>query len=973
MNPRKTLIWAVCLLISAGSTLAQVNVPIRVEANPELTPGYIEQSQDFTLDFYMTQNSGATCLGFSMTYALHSPDGTVQNITHRNIGGNTTQIPDGSILLLNGFQNAAQFGDSIFWNAANTLVLNSWDGILPDTFNYTTIALPLTPPMPGWPSEGEEKLHMQLGLNISDSGLFCIDSISHANPTYDWLWLSAQVPAFNGPYCWEIVTESSPDDQSNVPIRVEANPELAPGYIEQYQDFTLDFYMTQNSGATCLGFSMTYALHSPDGTVQNITHRNIGGNTAQIPDGSILLLNGFQNAAQYGDSVFWNAANTLVLNSWDGVLPDTFNYTTIALPLMPPMPGWPSEGEEKLHIQVGLNISESGMFCIDSISHANPTYDWLWLSPQIPSFNGPYCWTVAMELPPDNDPPEFSPVSPQETTEMLLLEFTVSADDPDNVTPDLSASGLPADALFDDNNDGTGLFSWQTDNFDAGPYEVIFYAHDAVDPELFDSIVVSILVLDSNLAPNYVIPPDQEATVNEGDTLRYIINAFDDDLTTPLIVARESECPLAENMVFVDSGNGVGVLTFTPDYTQGGDPLKPYYVCWDIIDSEDAELITSTATVQLTVVNVNIAPDLLPIDDQAISEGDTLILDLLAQTIDGDPLTFDFQPPLDNTSITSINDSTGRFRFTPDYTQAGTYPLTVTVTDGDLTDQESFTLEVTDVNPAPEFLPIDPVVAMETQLVEFTVTAVDPDGSIPMINVMGTLPDDAAFVDNTDGTGSFTWQTDEFDADVYQLGFKATDATDPELYDTLSVTVTVYDQNANLVALRPDTHRVIDAQIIHPVTDTIYLGEIDHRPIADIDPATLVINGAISPLAWTTLDSFPGFFTEVLQVLIPTRGFVLGYGVQFDTTMQPFTITGEFTDDTPLSVEGEFIMIGHISGDVNSDGEVNLLDITYLIETVYLQGPDALPYAEVGDVTQDGEVNLLDILYIIRKVYGTNL
>ncbi len=88
--------------------------------------------------------------------------------------------------------------------------------------------------------------------------------------------------------------------------------------------------------------------------------------------------------------------NSFRLDSWDGVLPDTFNHTTIAIPLSPPYAGWPSEEDvEKLHMQVGLNIADSGSFCIDSISHANASYNWLWQAPAVPSFSGPYCWTVS--------------------------------------------------------------------------------------------------------------------------------------------------------------------------------------------------------------------------------------------------------------------------------------------------------------------------------------------------------------------------------------------------------------------------------------------------------------------------------------------------------------------------------------------------------------------------------------------------
>jgi len=59
-------------------------------------------------------------------------------------------------------------------------------------------------------------------------------------------------------------------------------------------------------------------------------------------------------------------------------------------------------------------------------------------------------------------------------------------------------------------------------------------------------------------------------------------------------------------------------------------------------------------------------------------------------------------------------------------------------------------------------------------------------------------------------------------------------------------------------------------------------------------------------------------------------------------------------------------------GDVNDDGEVNLLDILYLISYVYVDPPGPAPDPlQSGDVNGgDGAVNLLDILHLISFIYG---
>jgi C1A family cysteine protease len=57
-----------------------------------------------------------------------------------------------------------------------------------------------------------------------------------------------------------------------------------------------------------------------------------------------------------------------------------------------------------------------------------------------------------------------------------------------------------------------------------------------------------------------------------------------------------------------------------------------------------------------------------------------------------------------------------------------------------------------------------------------------------------------------------------------------------------------------------------------------------------------------------------------------------------------------------------------LCGDANRDDVINILDITYLINYVYLGGPAPDPL-EMSNVNGDGAVNLLDITYLISYLY----
>ena len=55
-------------------------------------------------------------------------------------------------------------------------------------------------------------------------------------------------------------------------------------------------------------------------------------------------------------------------------------------------------------------------------------------------------------------------------------------------------------------------------------------------------------------------------------------------------------------------------------------------------------------------------------------------------------------------------------------------------------------------------------------------------------------------------------------------------------------------------------------------------------------------------------------------------------------------------------------------GDVNDDGIVNIFDVTYLIDYLYMGGPPP-PDPQTTDVNNDNVVNIFDITYLITYLY----
>jgi len=189
------------------------------------------------------------------------------------------------------------------------------------------------------------------------------------------------------------------------------------------------------------------------------------------------------------------------------------------------------------------------------------------------------------------------------------------------------------------------------------------------DGSLTDTDVFTVTVV-GNQAPEL----DQigDKSVFEGDLLQFVVTAIDleDD-------------PLTYTAINLPSGASFNnqIFSWTPNYDQSGS----YDVVFVVSDgsSTDAETIT------ITVNNVNRAPFLYSINDITVEEGDLVDIDPNASDPDNDALTFTFTSPLDSNGDWQTEEG-----------DEGTYQVTVTVSDGSLTDSQQVTITVEEYEPA---------------------------------------------------------------------------------------------------------------------------------------------------------------------------------------------------------------------------------------------------------------------------------
>ena len=180
-----------------------------------------------------------------------------------------------------------------------------------------------------------------------------------------------------------------------------------------------------------------------------------------------------------------------------------------------------------------------------------------------------------------------------------------------------------------------------------------------------------------------------------------------------------------------DASNGSVVLdgnlaTYTPTADFNGDDSFTFSVSDGVL--------TDTAEVTLTITAVNDTPVLASVSNVSFDEDGSGSTSLSAVDVDGDDLTFSVSG---GTSITATLDGSDVSFSAPD-NYNGSEDFSISVTDGELTDSQSFTVTVNAVNDAPVANTASATTA-EDQSVVVTLSGSDIDGD----NLSFSLDSDA--------------------------------------------------------------------------------------------------------------------------------------------------------------------------------------------------------------------------------------
>lgn len=200
-----------------------------------------------------------------------------------------------------------------------------------------------------------------------------------------------------------------------------------------------------------------------------------------------------------------------------------------------------------------------------------------------------------------------------------------------------------------------------------------------------------------------------------------------------------------------------------------------------------------------------------------VEEGEVVSLNVKAKDSDKDKLTYAFTEPLDDDGKwqTGIGD-------------AGSYTVTVTVSDGESTISQDVTILVTEANKAPELKPIKDITVTAGDKVILDPEATDPDGDDITFKFSGWMDEE-------------TYRTTEDDEGTHKVTITATD--EKGATDKITVRVTVEIGN------RPPKLAPID-DIEVEEGDTITLKPKATDP--DGDKISIKVSGWMDKLTYET-------------------------------------------------------------------------------------------------------------------------
>ncbi len=379
-------------------------------------------------------------------------------------------------------------------------------------------------------------------------------------------------------------------------------------------------------------------------------------------------------------------------------------------------------------------------------------------------------------------------------------------------------------------NQATGVITWTPNVSQAGTHQFIVGATDKAGNTSQQQFEVKV-----NSPPQ--LQAIQNQAVGIGEELNFLVTTQDSDLPNDTLTYSLTNAPAGATITPAE--NFQGRFRWTPTAGQSGLHSVTVRVT-------DAAGQFSEQTIQITVDDPE-PPQIDAIPDQTVDELAPFTFDANATdaNLPNDTLTFSLVGTVP-TGMT-INAQTGVISWTPTEVQGpDSYDVTVRVTDAfELTDEDTFTLTVNEVNTPPAIPPIaDKVVNAGSEL-RFVITATDADLPAQALGFSLVSAPAGALIDPL--TGEFVWTpSPSSQASSETITIRVEDGRGGSAQQTFDVRVNVAPQLEPIADKTADEGQTLTVPAIatdaNGVDDTLIYSLIGVAPPgASINPASGVI------------------------------------------------------------------------------------------------------------------------------------
>jgi len=331
----------------------------------------------------------------------------------------------------------------------------------------------------------------------------------------------------------------------------------------------------------------------------------------------------------------------------------------------------------------------------------------------------------------------------------------------------VESGALPSGVSFTDNGDGTATLAGTPAAGTGGSYPVTITAGNGVLP---------------NASQPFTLTVNEPAHITSADHTAFVLNGASSFTVTtasgyPTAVTLTETGALPAGVSFTDNGDGTGTLAGTPT-AAGSFPV-----------TLTASNGVSPAATQAFTLTVNAAPVLTSADHTTFAVGSAGTFTVTTNA--GVPATTTITetgPLPSGVSFTDNGDGTATLAGTPAATTGGSYPLTITASNGVNPDaQQAFTLTVTEL---PAITSANHAAFTVGTAGSFAVITTAGYPAATTLTETGALPVGVSLTDNGDGTATLAGTPAAGSGGTYPITLTATNSAG---HVDQAFTLTVYE------------------------------------------------------------------------------------------------------------------------------------------------------------------------------------